>query len=459
MSGINGEARRKLVDAEHGVIVSSPVWSPDAKSIAYWRGEETAQVGGGFLPGGYIEVRPASGGPAKTAVSASNLPKSIIPSCTWERCLCWSPDGRLIFPVSQPHESSPRPTSYSLWRVRMDPFNAGASSKPERISPWTDYRLLDLTTTADGENLAFVKTRYHEDVYVGELEKDGSSLKVPRRLTLDNRDSYPNSWTRDSKAILFFSNRNGRFQAFKQELAKGVPETFVTSSLDVDDPDLSPDGAWTLYWEFSEPTALGGIPFPARLMRQPTGGGTPERIFESADHEKTWYFCPQMAGHPCVLSQLEGKELAFYELDPVRGKGAQINKIEVVGDWSFYWQVSPDGSQLAVVDRNYKDRIKLLNLADRTWHDFAVEPGWDNFQSIAWAASGKGFFLTGGLPGTSSYNLLYVGPSGKVVCLLSNDRNQWMTQPRASPNGKYLAFQAQTWDSNVWLLEKPLPVK
>ena len=73
------------------------------------------------------------------------------------------------------------------------------------------------------------------------------------------------------------------------------------------------------------------------------------------------------------------------------------------------------------------------------------------FQSVAWAADGKGFFLTTWLP--QSFNLVHVTLSGKVQLLLSNAHRQWMTRPRPSPDGKYLAFQAQTFDTNVWLLE------
>jgi hypothetical protein len=40
-----------------------------------------------------------------------------------------------------------------------------------------------------------------------------------------------------------------------------------------------------------------------------------------------------------------------------------------------------------------------------------------------------------------------------VQPLLGNPQKQWMTRPRSSPDGKYLAYQAQTSDSNVWLIE------
>jgi hypothetical protein len=48
--------------------------------------------------------------------------------------------------------------------------------------------------------------------------------------------------------------------------------------------------------------------------------------------------------------------------------------------------------------------------------------------------------------------LLHVTLAGKVQPLLRNGHRQWMISPLPSPDGKWLAFQAQTYDSNVWLL-------
>ena len=164
------------------------------------------------------------------------------------------------------------------------------------------------------------------------------------------------------------------------------------------------------------------------------------------------FLCPVRPGSPCVLSQREGKDRVFYLLDPIRGKGSQLGKIEVSEARVEAWNISPDGSRLALVDINkYQGRVEVLTLADHAWHEVAVEPGWGDLQSIAWAMDGKSFFATVWRP--DSFNLVYIASSGKVKPLISNGRRQWMINPLPAPNGKYLAFQAQTWDSNVWMLE------
>jgi Tol biopolymer transport system component len=188
-------------------------------------------------------------------------------------------------------------------------------------------------------------------------------------------------------------------------------------------------------------------------MRRPVAGGSPERVLEEPAGMSWDYNCPPKPGSSCVLRQEEGKEWAFYSLDPIRGKGEQLGKIESPAGFYGGWNVSPDGSRLAVVRGvvKYKGRIEVLTLSDRAWREVSVEPGWGLLQSIAWAADGNGFFVTSWLP--DSFNLLHVKLDGKVKPLLRNGRRQWMFNPLPSPDGKYLAFQAQTYDANVWMLE------
>jgi hypothetical protein len=151
----------------------------------------------------------------------------------------------------------------------------------------------------------------------------------------------------------------------------------------------------------------------------------------------------------CVLGEKEGKDLVFYPLDPLRGKGGQLARIEAPKSAGSACALSPDGSSLAMVEN--KDRIEVLNLSERAWHEVSFEPGWGVFDGIAWAADGKGFFLSSNL--ADAWGLLHVTPAGRVSLLLRNPRSQRLSTPLPSPNGKHLAFQAETYDSNVWMIE------
>ena len=116
------------------------------------------------------------------------------------------------------------------------------------------------------------------------------------------------------------------------------------------------------------------------------------------------------------------------------------------------WAVSPDGSRLALVDQEkYGGTIEVLTLLDGAWHEISLEPSGEYLQSIAWAADGRGFFVSG--YGIHSYDLLHVTLAGKTQPLMHTGRRQWFRGPRPSPDGRHLAFVAQTLDSNVWIID------
>jgi hypothetical protein len=291
--------------------------------------------------------------------------------------------------------------------------------------------------------LAILKTRVWQDVYLGEVAPDGASMTAPHRFTLDNRGSDPNGWTQDSKALIFQSKRSGRSGIFRQNVNENIAAAIVQGPEDDRDATLSPDGSWVLYVK-SNPPGPAAPPSPERLMRRPVGGGSPETILEEPAGMSWEYGCPLKRGSSCVLSQKEGNDFVFYALDPVRGMGERLGKIEAAQAGFTGWNISPDGSCLAVVrgEDKYNGRIDLLTLPDRGWRQVSVEPGWGHLQSIAWAAHGRGFFVTSWLP--DSFNLLQVSLTSKVKPLLRNGHRQFMHGPLPSPDGRY---------SNVWMLE------
>jgi eukaryotic-like serine/threonine-protein kinase len=448
VGGASGEAPRTLVTGGADTLVS-PVWSPDGRWVAYARFWRTAQ--GAYISN--IELRPGRGGPAQTLVSESSLPKSssICDTPTTGGCLSWSPDWRLVFRAHQAAQEVSGQQRYSLWAIPVTPGRAVAPGRPEQLTPWADYAPVSPSVTADGKRLAFLRTRVWSDVYLGQLAPGGASMKAPHRLTLDNRGSDPNSWTQDSEAVIFQSNRSGRSEIFRQGVKENVPEVIVQGAGDQHDAVLSPDGAWLLYVE-SNP-AVVGTPAPERLVRRSVAGGSSERVLQEPEGTSWEYRCPQSLGSSCVLSQREGSDVVFYSLDPVGGKGGQLGRLEAAQSGFTGWNISPDGSRLAVVrgEDKYNGQIELLTVTDRAWHELHVDPAWGHLQSIAWAADGRGFFVTSWLP--DSFNLLQVSVAGRVKPLLRNAHRQWVHNPLPSPDGKYLAFGAETWDSNVWLLE------
>jgi len=375
-------------------------------------------------------------------VSDSSLPQTN----TITEVLSWLPDWRVVFVASESSDLPSARPKESLWQIGVHPTSGEPVQKPQRLFECTDFYLHHFTSTSDGKTLAFLKSRAHEDVYVGDLDREGTTLGLPRRFTLDNRNSYPQAWVPHSGGIIFISDRNGKSELFRQSLNETVPEMIVSGAVgDLESGGFSPDGLWILYLDKVNNKGL------THLMRQPTAGGAPELVLEisSPDGEESDFSCPREAGKTCIFLQKEKNDLIFYKLDPIRGKEDLLGRIGTKGFYGF--QVAPDGSQLAVVDASHKNRIEILNLSDRLWHEITVETGWGDNQSIAWTADGTGFFLTTWLP--QSWNLVHATSSGRAHSLLSNAYRQWMAAPLPSPDGKHLAFQTETIEGNVWLLQ------
>lgn len=278
----------------------------------------------------------------------------------------------------------------SLWQVDVNRDNGSAPQKPRRLAQWADVEPNSVTTTANGKILAFIKTRFQLDAYVGELEQGLGGLRTPRRLTLDNHANLPDAWTPESRNLLFVSNRNGQYELFKQGLNESVPERIVSSAAGEVSlgSGVSPDGSWILYWQSARREGTAP-PTSMRLVRQPIGGGPPETVLKLpySKGREADFFCPKKPGNPCVLRILRGKSLNFYTLDPVRGKGDPLGEIEVDSDVSFGWAVSPDGSRVAVVGDSHKDRIEILTLSTRAWHAGACSA-----RRLSMSASNSSFF-------------------------------------------------------------------
>jgi DNA-binding winged helix-turn-helix (wHTH) protein/Tol biopolymer transport system component len=455
---IDGETPWKLVDAGQLQSVFRPSWSPDGRWIAYARRWKTAQ--GPWKSA--IEVRPASGGAAKNLVSEASLTSSntMLSAGNDSFAETWSPDWRLVFSVATGPESLQTLLKYSLlkyslWEVRVEPSTGEPGDKPRRITQWSEYAPTKLAITADGKRLSVVKTRDWSDVYFGELGPDGGSMKAPRRLTLDDRGSRPDIWTRDGQAILFESTRNGKLEILRQGPNDNIAEMVVAGPRDVHDVDISPDGDSLVYWESESTSVTGGKSADSVRLMCRAIGRPPEMVLELPRAELTDFDCSSnpKASSPCLLGQREGKDLVLYSLDLTRGKGTRLAKIEVTNPARHLgWDISPDGSRVALVDQDkYRGNIEVLTLSDGAWHEVSLKPEGEHLQSIGWAADGKGFFVTSQAP--NSYNLLHVTLAGKVQPLLRTGRRQWFWGPRPSPNGKYLTFSAQTYDSNLWVID------
>ena len=428
LMGANGEEPQRIVAGAEGDSFQGPLWFADGQRVAYARGHSVA---------GELAITVESHG-VKTGQATTIFSDPRFTSG------CLLPDGRMIYSVSEP---PPKQNDANLWEIKIDARTGQAASRPRRITNWAGFTLSGLSVTADGKRLAFLKGTSQADVYVGELEKNGARLKMPRRLTLDDRNDFPTAWTPDSRAVLFFSDRNGKWDIFKQALDKRTAEAIVEGSQNYVLPRVSADGASILY-HASLKSELFSWSEPANLMRVPILGGPPQLL----RYEPSLYDirCARLPARLCVLSEREPRHQVFYGFDLVQGKGRELTRIDVnpaVG--GYHWDVSPDGSRIAVTMGSEREsRIRILSLVGGV-RDVVVN-GWSGFQSLDWSADGKGLYASS--QSAQAATLLYSDLEGHAQVLWQQD-GIFKTWGIPSPDGRHLAFLEWTSANNVWMIE------
>ena len=434
LMGPNGEQPEKLLAANDGSAFAAVKWSPDGERLAYLRLRliQTRQHEDRFEIS--IETCDLKGPSPSTVFSSSTV-----------RDFYWVSPGRIIYSRA---DTEPNGKSDNFWEVPVDPRTGESVGQPHRLTNWPSYHIDDITATADGKRLAFHRWSAQSGVYIGQLGEGGTSITTPRRITFTEADELPAAWTADSKAVIFFSDRNGHWGVFKQALDQDSAEVLVTGAkgAEADSPRISPDGTWLLYQELTEKTdRLWPM---ARLMRVPINGGLPEFVFSARFYNS--HRCSRAEANLCVFAEqtADGTWLVFTVLDPIRGKGRELAKFATDPLGFYHWDVSPDGKRIAIL-KGGENQIHVLPLSGGAVRDFTVK-GWTGFNSLDWSPDGKDFFI-GNLSGGSA-TLIYVDQAANAYPLW-HQKSTTGTWGVPSPDGRQLAILGQEFNGNIWTME------
>jgi hypothetical protein len=273
---------------------------------------------------------------------------------------------------------------------------------------------------------------------------------------LDDRADYASDWTADSKAVLFLSDRDGRFHLFRQPIDQTQPELMVGGGDDVGPPQLSPEGRNVLYsipWQPTKPSDH------IRIMQMPLTGGPSQLVLEEPGI--TAYKCTRHPLALCVYSRIENGIETFFTFTLAGGKGKEIvvARRKCDGGPGCNWALSPNGSYLAYPDspgpyEGTASDVRLLDLASGAERKVSL-PGMDLIMGLNWSSDGHNV-LVGGYMGRNAggtrSGLMTVDLNGKVRTLLAGPYPAilWAIP---SWDGRRVAIAAATQSSNVWLLE------
>jgi DNA-binding winged helix-turn-helix (wHTH) protein/Tol biopolymer transport system component len=397
--------------------VGTPTWSPDGTRIAYLRSSWAYNMSTNS-----VEINEWQNGRVETLVSETRL---II-------ALHWLPDSRLIYALAG-HGAS-------LWTVTL-PQSGKVSEPPRRIATTGSGWISRISGSADGKALIFLRANSSPNVYVGTLAEDGSQLIAHRRLTLDESVSLAWSWTSDSKAVLFLSDRNGTPEMFRQAVDQPLAESLVVGAGQLSGIRVTPDGSEILY--ISTPKAASPET-PSSIFAIPADGGTPRLVLKDV---RIWNLqCARLPSRLCLYSVTKGKTEETYRFDVKSGKSTDPPQI----DSPINWSLSPDGSQLAVVVRRpNQGTIQLRSTSTGKTRDLVVK-GWRGLMNADWSGDGRSLFITSHSHEGDS-TLLNVTLDGRASVLLHSRNDIFSAIP--SPDGRLLAITEDSGAKNVWQIE------
>jgi eukaryotic-like serine/threonine-protein kinase len=425
VSTADGDDPRRLITAQGGEHFNQVAWSPNGQRLAYSKG-----LAGTGIYMSAIESVNLKGGPPIRILSSPKL-----------QGFCWLPDGRIVYSLRQ---SVMTGADSNLWEVSTTTQTGEPRGEPRQLTNWPGFSFSGFTVTEDGKQMEFLRLTAKAHVYVGELDAKGTRLNNTRRLTFDEHFEWPERWTPDSRAVVFWSDRNGSWDIFKQTLDKNAAaELLPLGSEPKYYASFSPDGQWILYMALPEARLPGGS-VPVRIMRVPASGGPPELVLTALG--TTDIRCTRAPANLCVFDEQQQGHLVFTSVDPVKGRGRALASMEMEPSMTIPWDLSPDGSQVVMTREG---RIRLLSLKSGAITDLAVR-GWNSFGEVDWSADGNALFVSSQTPQDTT--LLRVDLRGEPRALWH--RNYFMeTKGIPSPDGRHLAVAGWTTDSNVWMIE------
>lgn len=434
LTAISGQPPRLILRGERGDDFSGLVWLDGGRRLLFDRLH---------LAGNIYRIT------VETLQIASGQTSVVIPNNPRLRAGCATPDGRFYYALEY---EPPDQNDTSLWQMKIDPATGNVTQAASVVAQSTGTTVYGLSTDTAGHHLVMLKGPYQADVWIGSVNQTTGLLAEMRRLTHDDSNDLPTAWTPDGESVLFHSNRGGKYAIYKQNLGSAEAERIIYGDEDYRGARFSPDGRLFYLarhgdWQQNKRDSV-------RLKVSAPNGDNPRVVYDR--YALLSVRCPRAQAKPCVMGQREilswsnAGELIFRDLTRDE-PGKELRRIGDIPLGQEYWDVSPDGSLLAVVVGGTPDAtIRILGL-DRTSRDVIVK-GRNGLQSIDWAADGRGWYVSS--RSARSADLLYVDPDGNSRVLWKS-ADGFETWGVPSPDGSHLAILEWTVTGNVWSIDEP----
>jgi serine/threonine protein kinase len=430
LMGPHGESPHKILAAENQAIFKGIDWSPRGDRLAFR----------------YMRQRRDHAEVMVQSCDLSGADKTTIVQDNHLSAFTWLASGRFIYSRNTEVGST---ESDNLWELRVDGKNGTSHGEARQLTDWSGFSVAGFSATADGKQLVFLRSTDHASVFVGDLAGKEMRLANSRRLTLDDNYNLPMTWTADSREVIYSSQRASNWLMFRQALDPGSAPQPLTPAADKNFyvARLSPNGAWILLE--GKPTGSHEI----ALYRVDLRGGAPQLLFNTETFVQFW--CTNKAANFCVFGRPSaGKnELVIVAFDPLNGPGKELVRIPIepgssadIG-FDYWWQISPDGSQIGVVKR-HGNQIRLVPLGGGQTRRITIK-GYSDLLDLNWASDSQSMFVSTLEPGGAT--VLHVDLNGAAQPVWHQPQSAF-TWGLPSPDRRHLAILGSNSEANVWMI-------
>ena len=274
--GDNYDIYVKLVDGGSPLRLTThpgrdyyPAWAPDGRSLAFYRQSSEGN--------GYYRVSALGG--------VERLLAEVLSGCNVYRFV-WSPDGKALITSEQTSPGEPA----AIYSITVE------TGERRKLFVTTQDRVdVYPAVSPDGNSIAFFRTRadppYLGDVYVGPM-----SGGEPKQITFDNLPIYGLDWSADGSEIVFSSPRGGGNPGnlWRAPASGGTPEP-VAAGTNAIFPTIARQGGRLAFGQSAFETNIYRVPVP----KQSSPSSPPARFISSTLNEDAPQYSP------------DGKRIAF----------------------------------------------------------------------------------------------------------------------------------------------------
>ena len=144
----------------------------------------------------------------------------------------------------------------------------------------------------------------------------------------------------------------------------------------------------------------------------------------------------------------------FTELDPVKGRGKQLQRFNTDPSGSYEWAVSPDGTRIAVMNPP-EAKIHILHLDGKPVEEIMVR-NLNLGDALDWAPDSKGIFIDNST--AEGLALTYLDMQGYTHTVWEQKGNPNGIKGQSiwgipSRDGRHLAINGWAQNSNAWMIE------